>query len=247
LPPVAGAQPIVIFGGFLSFPGVYLGMRRTLTEMTRQPVWIVQAQTHNWLQSATLAGWARLLHKLERAVHQAVRRSPTGQVTLIGHSAGGVMSRLYLSPRPLLGHVYRGLDFVSHLITLGSPHYNRTGSTRRRWVEAQIPGAYFAPQVRYTSVAGKAIRGQHHGSPRERWAYRFYERLCSDGNTWGDGLVPVESQLLNGSQQIVLEGVSHFTGFGGPWYGEKEVIPRWWNACIHHHKTMDNETQTTHA
>jgi hypothetical protein len=229
-------QPIVIFGGFLSFPEVYSGMRDTLGQITRQPVWIVEAWTHDWIRSATLEGWARLLRKLEHAVHQAVRHSTTGKVTLIGHSAGGVMSRLYLSPMPLLGHAYRGLDFVTHLITLGSPHYNQNGGLRRRWVEGQVPGSYFAPQVKYTSVAGKMIRGKRHGSLRERWAYRFYKQLCGDGHAWGDGLVPLASQLLSGSQKIVLEGVSHFTGFGGPWYGTEKVIHRWWNAC-----TSDNE------
>jgi pimeloyl-ACP methyl ester carboxylesterase len=234
MPPLSSSarQPIVIFGGFLSYPSVYRGMRNTLAHITGQPVWIVEARTHDWLRSVTPEGWARLLDRLDRAVQQAVCDSTTGQITLIGHSAGGVISRLYPSPTPLLGHAYRGLDLVSHLITLGSPHYNRRGGRMRQWVEEQVPGAYFAPQVKYASVAGKVILGNREGSLRERWAYRFYDRLCGDGNAWGDGLVPVESQLLDGSKQIILEGVSHFSGFGGPWYGTKEVIPRWWNVCM---------------
>ena len=172
-----------------------------------------------------------LLRKLEHAVHQAVRHSTTGKVTLVGHSAGGVMARLYLSPKPFLGHAYRGLDYVDHLITLGSPHYNQRGGQMRRWVDEQYPGTYFAPQVEYTSVAGKAIRGNRRGSFRGRWAYRFYERLSGAGNAWGDGLVSAASALLRESQQITLEGVSHFTGFGGPWYGTAEVVPQWWDAC----------------
>lgn len=226
------AQPIVIFGGFLSFPRIYYGMRDRLAQMTGQRVWIVEARTRDWLRGVTPEGWARLLQKLERAVQQAVRDSTTGKITLIGHSAGGVVSRLYLSPTPFLGHAYRGLDYVTHLITLGSPHYNRRGGQMRQWVEEQYPGAYFAPQVKYISVAGHVIRGNHHGSLRERWVYRFYERLCGDGNVWGDGLVPVSSQLLSGSQQIVLEGVSHFTGFGGPWYGDVEIVRQWWTAAV---------------
>ena len=225
------AQPIVILGGFLSFPVLYWSMRDTLAQIMGQPVWIVEAHSHDWIRSIVPEGWAHLLRELDRAVHQAVRDSKTGKVTLVGHSAGGVMARLYLSPKPFLGHAYSGLDHVDHLITLGSPHYNQRGGQMRRWVDDQYPGAYFAPQVEYTSVAGKAIRGNRHGSFRERWAHRFYERLGGDGKAWGDGLVPAASALLRESQQITLEGVSHFTGFGGPWYGTAEVVPQWWDAC----------------
>jgi pimeloyl-ACP methyl ester carboxylesterase len=231
LPSPTITQPIVIFGGFLSFPGAYGGMRDTLAQITGQPVWIVEARSYDWIRTISRIGWTYLLRKLKRTVHQAVRHSTTGKVTLVGHSAGGVMARLYLSPKPFLGHAYGGLDYVDHLITLGSPHYNQRGGRMRRWVDEQYPGAYFAPQVEYTSVAGKAICGNRRGSFRGRWAYRFYERLSGDGNAWGDGLVPVASALLCESRQVTLDGVSHFTGFGGPWYGTAEVVRRWWNAC----------------
>jgi len=48
------------------------------------------------------------------------------------------------------------------------------------------------------------------------------------GDVWGDGLIPVRSALLEGSRQIELDGVGHFVGFGGSWYGVPEVIARWW-------------------
>lgn len=98
-----------------------------------------------------------------------------------------------------------------------------------RWIEKRYPGAFFAPRVRYTSVAGKLIQGNRQGSLRERHVYAFYEDIGGKGAAWGDGLIPVALALLDGAQQITLEGVSHFTGFGGPWYGTAEVIPRWWN------------------
>lgn len=225
------AQPIVIVGGFLSFGAVYCNMRAALLRLTGQPVWIVPLRTSDWLRGDGPEMWVRLLNKLDRAARQAAGASPTGKVTLIGHSAGGVISRLYLSPTPFHGRAYCGLERVTHLITLGSPHHNQPAGQIRRWADDAYPGAYFAPQVCYASVAGQAIQGKRRGAWRERLAYRFYERLCGDGQAWGDGLVPVASQLLAGSRQIVLEGVSHFTGFGGPWYGARKVIPRWWNAC----------------
>jgi pimeloyl-ACP methyl ester carboxylesterase len=224
-------QPIVIFGGMFSFTMLYWGMQDVLTDLTAGQVWIVKTWGHDWLPSISTLGWAYLLRKLERVVQQAARESPTSQVTLIGHSAGGVLSRLYLSPRPFWGHAYRGLNYVERLITLGSPHYNRGGLMRggrlSRWVERHYPGACFE-QVKYTSVAGKLIQGERAGTPRARLAYEPYEQIGGDGNAWGDGLIPVQSALLSGAQHIVLEGVGHFTGFGGPWYGSREVIPVWW-------------------
>jgi hypothetical protein len=131
-----------------------------------------------------------------------------------------------------VGRVFRGLDLVDHLITLGSPHYNQRrwlhGGLMSRWIERRYPGAYFGEQVRYISVAGKLLRGKRRGLPGERTAFRFYEGIAGDGNAWGDGLIPTQSALLAGSQQIVLEGVGHFLGFGGPWYGSRKALPRWW-------------------
>ena len=226
------AQPIVIFGGFLSFSMLYWEMRDALERITGQPVWIVETLGHDWLPSVTRVGWAYLLRKLDRTVQQALGKSATDKVTLIGHSAGVVLARLYLSPKPFLGHAYRGLDHVDHLVTLGSPHHNRGGLTRggptSRWVEQRYPGACFAPRVQYTSVAGKLTRGDPNGSRREQWAHDNYAKIGGDGAAWGDGLIPVDSALLHGSNQLVLNGVSHFSGFGGPWYGSPEIISLWW-------------------
>ncbi|MBC7252322.1 MAG: alpha/beta fold hydrolase [Anaerolineae bacterium] len=239
------AQPIVIFGGFLSFTMLYWDMHDALAQLTGQPVHIVEMRGHDWIPSIAPPGWIPLLRKLERTVHQAVRESPTGKVTLIGHSAGGLLGRLYLSPKPFLGHTYRGLEYVDHLITLGTPHYDRRkllyGGWLTRWVNNRYPGAYFAPQVKYTSVAGKVLRGNPHGNLRERHVYVFYKEVLGEGEVWGDGLVPVESALLEGAQQIILEGVSHFTGFGGPWYGAAEVVPRWWNIATQDHPSGEGD------
>jgi pimeloyl-ACP methyl ester carboxylesterase len=233
------AQPIVILGGFMSFASLYGGMRDELASITGQPVAIVQTFGHDWLPSVTPPGWTRLLRKLDRAVRSAVSHSVTGKVTLVGHSMGGVLSRLYLSPQPFMGQVYHGLDAVDLLITLGSPHHNQAGLTRggvmSRWVERHYPGAFFAPRVEYVSVAGKAIRGDLAGTGRERWVYRNHAKMCGRGDTWGDGIVPVESALLRGSRQMVLEGVGHFSGFGARWYGDRDVILLWMEKALAGH------------
>ena len=226
------AQPIVLLGGFGSPSAVYARFRDLLAEISGQPVWVVPTQTWDWLPSVVPYGWAHLLAGLQRSVQQALHRSTTGKVTLLGHSAGGVLARLYLAQEPFAGQVYRGLDHVDHLVTLGSPHYNQQrwlhGGMMSRWIERRYPGTFFGDRVRYTCVAGRLVRGDRRGSLHERNAYRFYSRISGDGTAWGDGLIPVQSALLDGARQIVLEGVSHFMGFGGPWYGSRDVVLRWW-------------------
>jgi hypothetical protein len=44
----------------------------------------------------------------------------------------------------------------------------------------------------------------------------------------GDGVVPVESALLPGSQTLVLDDLYH-NGFYGRWYGsDLATVERWW-------------------
>jgi pimeloyl-ACP methyl ester carboxylesterase len=229
-------QPVVILGGFLSSDRFYTGLRERLVQLSSESVRVVPLRRYEWVAAATPPSWVYLLDKLDQTVRRAAAVSVTGQVTLVGHSAGGVLARLYLSPESFFGRVYGGLERVKQVITLGSPHHNARrwihGGMMSRWMDGHVPGAYFAPKVQYATVAGKLVRGDRRGSPRERQVYHFYRQIAGDGNAWGDGLVPLSSQLLDGAQQIVLDGVSHFTGFGGPWYGSPEVIPRWWQACM---------------
>jgi len=49
-------------------------------------------------------------------------KEPQGRVALIGHSAGGWISRAYLSSRKYGGKRYEGHKLVHSLITLGTPH-----------------------------------------------------------------------------------------------------------------------------
>jgi pimeloyl-ACP methyl ester carboxylesterase len=230
-----GAEASVILGGFMSPSILYSTMSFALVRLSGQPAYLVKTRSADWIPSLVPLGWLQLLRKLDATVRRAARHTPSGRVTLIGHSAGGVLGRLYLSPEPFLGRVFRGLDRVDTLITLGSPHYNQRrwihGGMMARWVNDRVPGSCLAPGVQYCSVAGRLVRGDRHGSLRERHAYSFYDQIGGDGDVWGDGLVPVTSALLAGSQQITLEGVGHFAGFGGPWYGTDDSIAAWWQAC----------------
>lgn len=219
-----------MIGGFLSSENTYRKMQQFLQRISGQKVWIVPVHVYSWLGSINLSGWVRILNLLNETVLCAIQESKTGKVTLIGHSSGGILSRLFLSPESLRGHSYNGLDFVNVLITLGSPHYNHKGAALRKWVEEKYPGAYFDPDVRYMSVVGKAIRGNERGSIKERRVHWFYKTLCGSGDVWGDGVVPLPSALLQGSQHIVVDGLRHYSRSKHPWYGTEEAIQSWWQA-----------------
>jgi pimeloyl-ACP methyl ester carboxylesterase len=221
-------QPIILVGGFLSSEHTYRKMQGFLQKISGQTVWVVPIDAHIWFGSIALSGWVLLLNKIEDTVRQAVQESKTGRATLIGHSSGGILGRLFLSPDPLRGHVYNGLSYIDTLITLGSPHYNHKGASLRKWVEEKYPGAYYDPRVRYISVVGKAIQGIKRGSPRERLTYWFYKTLCGRGDVWGDGFVPIPSALLKGSQEIIVDGIRHYSRSKHLWYGSETAVHSWW-------------------
>ena len=225
-------QPIVILGGFLSEGKIYGSMKNALAACSGQPVLIVDTHTTDWLPAVVARGWSLVLNKLDETVNEAVALSTDGKVTLVCHSAGGVLARLYLGANPFFGTVYDGKRYVDHLITLGSPHYNGKnvmyGGAMSRYVEDLYPGAHFSEEVQYISVAGRVVQGDRKGTGRQRQAFRVYNNIIGQGDVWGDGLIPVRSALLEGSRQIELDGVGHFVGFGGSWYGVPEVIARWW-------------------
>ena len=52
-------QPIVIFGGFLSYPKLYQSMRRALEAVSGSPVSIVPTHSLDWLSSVSFSGVAR--------------------------------------------------------------------------------------------------------------------------------------------------------------------------------------------
>jgi pimeloyl-ACP methyl ester carboxylesterase len=226
----APRKSIVIMGGFLSRPPYYREMAAALESISGLPATIVPAGLRHWLLAGSAAGWSMLLELLDAAVSGALERSGSDRVILVGHSAGGILGRLYLSPELFRGRTYGGLSKVESLVMLGSPHYNIRGARMRRWVESRYPGSFYSPRVRYISIAGGAIRGQRRGSFKQRLAALFYRSLVGSGGSMGDGLVPVESALLRGSEQLVIDGLFHAGIFGEPWYGSAEAVKRWWKA-----------------
>lgn len=225
----APAQPILILGGFLISPHSYTPMVRRLEQLSGQPVQLVPVGKPEWLLTVFAFAWARILDRVAAAAAELAQASPTGRVTLIGHSSGGIMLRLFLDEQPFEGRRFDGKAIADTLVMLGSPHTALKATVLRQLVDRRLPGATFADRVRYVSVAGDLDLA--HGTPTaQRLAPTAYRNSTGDPHDRGDGLVPVRSALLAGSTPVVLEGVAHGGAFGPCWYGTPEVVERWWQA-----------------
>lgn len=225
----AKQQPIVVIGGFLSYPSFYSEIARVLSELSGQPVHVCKISLVDWLRAYSAKGWLRILLKVKSTVDRVRKTCGDQKITLLGHSTGGVIGRLYLSPQPFLGHMFNGVEHCSHLITLGSPHYGSHPSPMRAYVQKTLPDACCKDHVDYVSIAGAAVDTREK-TPYTTWISRIcYRFLGGNGKTVGDGLVPVECALLKGSNHIVLKGVGHPFLFATNWYGKSENVRRWWD------------------
>jgi hypothetical protein len=221
------AQPVLILGGFLIGAEAYQPMCSWLRDRTQQPVQSVPANRFDWLLTSWSFGWRRLLDRMALQAEALASASSTGKITLIGHSSGGVMLRLFLSDDPFAGRRYDGKRWADRLYTLGSPHTAVRATPLRAMVDRRYPGAYFADAVHYVSVAGALAPGD--GTPlSQRMAPSSYRAIAGRTDLDGDGLVPVQSALLAGSEMVTLQGVAHAAAFGDRWYGSGDVVERWW-------------------
>ncbi len=162
------AQPIVILGGFLITEEAYQPLCGWLEHRINQPVRLVPASRLDWLLTVGAWGWRRLLDRVALVAEELAAGSPTGKVTLIGHSSGGVMLRLFLAPDPFAGRAYNGVALADRLICLGSPHTALRATPLRQLVDRRYPGACFADAVQYVSVAGDLNRLRHRAAAGPR-------------------------------------------------------------------------------
>lgn len=219
--------PVIIVGGPGSWPAGYRRLAAALAALSGKKVHVVPLTPLDWVLGK-LRGYGQMVFEVASTVDGALLESEDDRAVLVGHSAGGILSRVYVGGDPPYGgRRYSGHRRVSCLITLGTPHNAvaaRSNPTSR--VNELFPGALHE-NIRYVSVAGAAVDGAR--SPRAR---KRYERFVEDGRVAGDGLVPVSSALLPGAESLVLDDLYHDrlrAGFGGRWYGsDRATVERWW-------------------
>ena len=221
-------QPIIILGGFLIDSSSYKEITEFIELRTDNKVKIVPVTKLEWLCTNWSFGWKIILDKVDKIVKEMSEESITNKVTLIGHSSGGMILRLYLSDLLFSRTIYNGKDYSNCLVTLGSPNQAKRATYLRNFVSSKLPGSYYRPDVNYISVAGELnLNGPIATKTSRRLSKTSYRALNGNENAVGDGLVPRDSALLIGSKTIVLKETAHGSAFGKDWYGSKSKVDEW--------------------
>lgn len=223
--------PTVIVPGYLESAIAYRQLEKSLQEFGF-PAVTVPLRRRDWIPTIGGRPITPILRQLDCTVKQVLQQYNVSQINLIGHSAGGWISRIYLGDKPYSGRgevessVWEAHPLVATLVTLGTPHMSQERWTRWNldFVNYNYPGVFYR-NVRYVCVAGKTIYGQRR---RGSWlAYSSYQLTCGEGNTWGDGITPIDAAHLEGAENIVIEGVKHSPRSVGIWYGSPEPLNVW--------------------
>ncbi len=233
-------QAIVIIPGYNSFWFNYLSMARHLEDVSGLPVTAVPLMPWHWWTATSAGEGTELMRRLVETIEWARQRLLADRFVLVGHSAGGLLARLYLSGGEVWGRTYRGSEQVDALVTLGTPHCSdRTPADSEKpgdgWFLIDAANRIDPPgiqtnHIRCLAVAGRRVQARQSGGIRERRAYRMYHLVGGrEDDIWGDGVVPVRCARLDGAENIVLDDVGHSGEFGSHWYGGSEAIIRlWW-------------------
>lgn len=223
--------PTVILPGYLASAQPYEAMQKALAKQGFSAV-VVPLRRRDWLPTLGGRSVINIIKVLDATAQQLMRDSQCKRINLVGHSAGGWISRIYLGeapydvhpsdrhrtfPRPARSH-------VSTLLTLGTPHTSQERWTRKNleFVNQTYPGAFYS-DISYVCVAGKAI----HGSKADWFTFNSYKLTCGEGLQWGDGVVPLSAAHLEGATNLVLDDVFHSPRPQGNWYGSEAVVEQW--------------------
>ena len=206
----------------------YMEMKEYIKSKTNNKVVVVSVNKLEWLCTNWSFGWGIILEKVNTIVKKLSNESPTSKVTLIGHSSGGMILRLYLSDLLFNRKIYNGKNYANCLITLGSPNQAKRATYLRNLVSSKLPGSFYSENVNYISVAGELdLNGPNATKTSHKLSKSSYQALNGSGTVTGDGLVPLESALLIGSKKIVIKETAHGKTFGKYWYGSKNKIEEW--------------------
>ena len=230
---------VVIIGGFLTEAAQYGPMRERLLAQGAERVTIAPIHLPDWAVMA-FAGMGPSLLRGARAIREARLESPE-PVIVIGHSMGGIVARLAMAPEPLDGRWAGVAEDVGCLVTLATPHYfdpeipwRHAGQRAAEHLEQVSPGAWFGPETGYLTVGSTAVRPAHRAPVSSALALFNRSLRSLVGETPGassDGLIGSDRCQLEGVRHIEFSDVLHGL-FYGPWYGDADIIERWWPAAV---------------
>ncbi|MCS7293199.1 MAG: alpha/beta fold hydrolase [Gloeomargarita sp. SKYBB_i_bin120] len=215
-------KPVVLLPGYLAGWEPYTDLVKAARAFGVD-LHVVPLRWWDWLPTLGGRPVTPILEALDQTVRRVQQQYGGEKITLIGHSAGGWIGRIYLGDKPYEGRVWAGVERVERLLTLGTPHRSQERWTRRNleFVNTAYPGAYY-PQVTYICIAGHAVQGRPW-----TFTYESYRLTVGQGDVWGDGITPVAAAHLEGAMNLTLTGVWHSPRSPGPWYGAPDVLPQW--------------------
>lgn len=244
--PDSVAPTVLLLGGFLTAPPMYSRLTQRLKDRGAADVVVANVWPPDWLL-ASVRGTGPIATRSARALLAASRLAAGGSegapLLVVGHSAGGITARLLTAPEPFAGRRFGAASRIGAIVTLGTPHEVSSGEGIGRRIhdvassiaDGLVPGAFFAPEIGYVSVASRAVRADLTGTGRERVAQLLYRsvigRAAAPG-TEGDGLVPMAATVLAGARRLILDRAFHGPGAAGPWYGTDAEVDVWWPVAV---------------
>lgn len=200
-------RPVVILPGYGAPAAAYASMCANLQDTLPPgtPVSVVPVTRATWLRTVGGRPMTPVLRVLDAAVRLAADPEGEGEgVTLVGHSAGGWIARLYLGDEAYDGRAWCGRRFVRQLVCLGTPQCSGEPVTRANmaFVNKAYPGAFW-PHVRYCNFAGDAVSVSSPSGAMWRfwqplWMARVSyiltdPRAADHVTTYGDGMLLLPS------------------------------------------------------
>lgn len=223
-------NPIVILAGVGLWSALYEEMKRNLAPLVPlENIFIVPITTLDWIgfPPSPERSTNRVMKQLHQTVMQVEAHFPNEPITVIAHSGGGTVALIYLLGKPFHGDAYSNKS-IHKLITLSTPFQSieRYAKLKMDFINQHLEPNFFE-QVELISVASSFRKGKRDGSLQERMAFEFYRNTFGEGNSDGDGIVPIEACYLNGAKHIVIDGVEHLPAPFANWYGAKSAVEQW--------------------
>ncbi|BFG21333.1 hypothetical protein CerSpe_076070 [Prunus speciosa] len=202
-------RPAVVLPGLGNNSADYQKLELTLSEYGVATV-VAKVSRLDWLRNAaglvdpnywrgTLSPRPVLdwyLKRVDEAVQEAKELAQGGKLSLVGHSAGGWLARLYIEEF--------GLSDISLLLTLGTPHLpppkgvsGVIDQTRGLldYVDKNCSKAVYTPEMKYVCIAGRYLQGA---------------RLFGNSNESIDSALPIAS-IEPSSEVAVINDMSTST------------------------------------
>ncbi|GAB2292970.1 hypothetical protein Dimus_027194 [Dionaea muscipula] len=229
-------RPAVILPGLGNNTGDYQKLQVTLKEEYGVPTVVAKVSRLDWFRNAAglidpnywngtlrprpILDW--YLKRVDEAVQEAKDLGHGQSLSLIGHSAGGWLARVYLEEL--------GTSQISLLLTLGTPHTpppkglsGIIDQTRGLldYVHNYCAKAVYSPELKYVCVAGRYIKGARiFGN-----SYEDFEYMTSGGNsqpaagasTMGDSAVSTTSSSPTFRARFVGQGYKQVCGRADVW------------------------------